>query len=76
MQLNLVHKLCCRGNVIKSYRELKLKAAEGKRTKCLEICDGTTLTVADGLVTISGGAVWPLFERAEEVEDCKVGVLS
>ena len=59
----------CRGNVYRAYRELK-----GKEGPQLEVCDAHSLTFTDGVVVLTGNGDNCFFERAEEVEECKVSL--
>ena len=61
----------CRGNVYRAYRELKASKAGVPGTE-LEICEGHSLGLSDGVVSLHGVGSSGFFERAEEVEDCKV----
>lgn len=40
--------------------------------EALDVCGGHRLACADGLVCLEGPGSAAFFERAEEVEDCKV----
>jgi hypothetical protein len=60
----------CRGNVYRAYRELKAKS--GTPGTELDICEEHSLGITDGVVILHGAGGPPFFERAEEVEDCKV----
>ncbi|KAK9916230.1 hypothetical protein WJX75_000260 [Coccomyxa subellipsoidea] len=60
----------CRGNVYRAYRELKASKAGVPGTE-LEICEGHSLGLLDGVVSLHGLGSSGFFERAEEVEDCK-----
>ena len=66
----------CRGNVLKSFKELKppAKRAEPQEPGRFEVCDGHFLTIAEGLVTVDCEEETPanFFLLAEEVEDGKV----
>lgn len=61
----------CRGNVYRAYRELKPSKAGALGTE-LDVCEGHALSLADGIVSLHGNGNTIFFERAEEVEDCKV----
>ena len=67
----------CRGNVLKSFKELKPAAKRAGSTEPaerLEVCEGHHLTIADGLVSVDCEEETPanFFLLAEEVEDGKV----
>lgn len=66
----------CRGNVLKSFKELKppAKRTEPQEPGRFEVCEGHFLTLADGLVTVDCEEETPanFFLLAEEVEDGKV----
>ena len=51
-------------------RELRAKA--GAPGEEMDICEGHSLSIADGIVTLLGEGDPSFFERAEEVEEFKV----
>ena len=61
----------CRGNVYRAYRELKASKAGVPGTE-LEVCEEHSLGMSEGIVSLHGVGTYSFFERAEEVEDCKV----
>ena len=42
----------------------------------MEVCEGHSLSIADGVVTLAGAGAPSFFERAEEVEEFKVRLRS
>ncbi|BDA40853.1 hypothetical protein COCOBI_01-5070 [Coccomyxa sp. Obi] len=60
----------CRGNVYRAYRELKASKAGVPGTE-LDVCEGHSLGMSEGIVSLHGIGSSAFFERAEEVEDCK-----
>ena len=74
-QLRYTLKICrdCRSNVMREYRQLKAgKGAAGGSPNEMEVCKDHFLCISDGLVTLGGKGAAHFFERAEEVEECKV----
>ena len=69
-------KICrdCRSNVVRAYKDLKpLAKDKASAEEQLELCAEHVLSVADGCVSVHGVGSAEFFERAEEVEDFKVG---
>lgn len=69
-------KICrdCRSNVVRAYKDLKpLARDKPSAEEQLELCADHVLSVADGCVSVRGVGSAEFFERAEEVEDFKVG---
>lgn len=54
-------------------RDFKMPAKGGQEENlALELCPGFNLRVADRLVSVCGDGIVEFFNRAEDVEGCKV----
>lgn len=53
----------------RAFKDLKLSRDEASS---LEVCEGTQFFVENGMVCVEGQYVGAFFERAEDVEECKV----